>query len=502
MALLRDQVASMKGYDFERTGGDGEFLVAPSSRKKGIAIAKKFFCGATLLLGLVAFVIGTAVFAANCNRGVKPDAELMHAEQVVSEAAHELALRGECTESDVQFDAHGHVITAQFAGSSGFGTVTPMRPNGTAGTTGSGSSSTFIVTDQGEATHGGISIPVSTQTALSTIYSVLTTEETTTVTAGATNVTTYVTVPNPEPTGCSMSPATTTVTVIITVSPIEEVTATAGASTATEYSTDVSYTNGLPDVTLTRTLSTYTAILTQVSLTNGLPDVTESGVPGTETDTQTDVSYTSDPADATVSGEPATVTNVQKSALSASVITVTFTDLWGTNYPSGGSPSTTAAGPATSKTTVTKTKVVSPEPSTEVTTVTITDLYNPPEDTTSTSSSSRSTPITAYSSMLGAVGTESTSPTPIVVVITQTLTETQMPGTPVLSLTTVSRPAPSGGANTTVTSTSTVAEPGFTPPVVVSEGAKKPEPRGWGSSNGSGNLGCTVMIIAAIMCFL
>lgn len=55
---------------------------------------------------------------------------------MVSEAAHELALRGDCTETGGMWDAAADAITAKVAGASGLGTVTPFRPNGTLYTVG------------------------------------------------------------------------------------------------------------------------------------------------------------------------------------------------------------------------------------------------------------------------------------------------------------------------------------------------------------------------------
>ncbi len=93
---------------------------------------------------------------------MNPDAELIHAEQVVSEAAHELALRGETTESGIQFDSHGHVVTTKLAGSSGLGTASTVRTSGTAGTIGYSASSTATATSaKSEEAPVGVSIPVS-----------------------------------------------------------------------------------------------------------------------------------------------------------------------------------------------------------------------------------------------------------------------------------------------------------------------------------------------------
>lgn len=54
--------------------------------------------------------------------------ELIHAEQAVSEAAHELALRGECNETDMSSPAP-HALVARMASSSALGTVTSAYSN-------------------------------------------------------------------------------------------------------------------------------------------------------------------------------------------------------------------------------------------------------------------------------------------------------------------------------------------------------------------------------------
>ncbi|CAH0049341.1 unnamed protein product, partial [Clonostachys solani] len=190
---------------------------------------------------------------------------------------------------------------------------------------------------------GGLMIPISTQTELSTIYSLSripkTTEYPVTVEA-STSVA--------EDTSCIVSVVTTetkiavvTVTVIPTTSDHWSgyVTITGDASTVTAVNTETSYTSGLPDATVSNNPSTLTQVHTDLSYTSGLPDATVSGNPSTITDVQTQLSVTSGLPDATVSGNPSTVTNLDAtySLTSSSTaryntkLTIVISDLWQTS---------------------------------------------------------------------------------------------------------------------------------------------------------------------------
>ncbi|CAG9971845.1 unnamed protein product, partial [Clonostachys byssicola] len=192
----------------------------------------------------------------------------------------------------------------------------------------------------------GLLIPISTQTELSTIYSLSkipkTTEYPVTVEA-STSVA--------EDTSCIVSVVTTetkiavvTVTVIPTTSDHWSgyVTITGDASTVTAVNTETSYTSGLPDATVSGNPSTITDVQTMLSVTSGLPDATVSGNPSTITDIQTQLSVTSGLPDATVSGNPSTVTNLDAtySLTSTSTaryntkLTIVISDLWQTTESS------------------------------------------------------------------------------------------------------------------------------------------------------------------------
>ncbi|VUC22035.1 unnamed protein product [Clonostachys rosea] len=198
----------------------------------------------------------------------------------------------------------------------------------------------------------GLMIPISTQTELSTIYSLSripkSTEYPVTVEA-STSVA--------EDTSCIVSVVTTeTKTAVITVTVIPTtsdhwsgyVTITGDASTVTAVNTDTSYTSGLPDATVSGNPSTITDVQTQLSVTSGLPDATVSGNPSTITDVQTQLSVTSGLPDATVSGNPSTVTNLDAtySLTSSSTpryntkLTIVISDLWQTSTDSAASHST------------------------------------------------------------------------------------------------------------------------------------------------------------------
>ncbi|TFB05083.1 hypothetical protein CCMA1212_002880 [Trichoderma ghanense] len=205
------------------------------------------------------------------------------------------------------------------------------------------------------------SIPISTQTATSTIYSIITPSTPSIVTETLTMTTSVLTSEAPI---CSAIDTTVTVTVTVQPAPspwasssvLGDVTVTAGASTVTNVNTDVSYTSGLPDATVSGNPSTITNV--DVSVT-GLPEVTVSGNPATVTNVLTDISLTSGLPDATVSGNPSTITAIQTSyslprGPATSLVTVVISDLW--SPPAAGSPATdlvTVTAVSTLKTTVT-----------------------------------------------------------------------------------------------------------------------------------------------------
>ncbi|OAQ70419.1 hypothetical protein VFPPC_02895 [Pochonia chlamydosporia 170] len=388
--------------------------------------------------------------------------ELIHAEYVVSKAAHQLAIRADCNETAALFESAADAITANALGLSG--TISASRLVTEASqlsTAASAQSATEIAAE---------SVPISTQTALSTIYSIKSTSEERTLTSTTTGTTT-ITVSPVQYTEASVTddtcPAGVTETVVVTVYPAPDVTVTAGASTVTNVNTQVSYTSGLPDVTLSGNPSTYTAIQTDVSLTTGPPDATVSQDPATVTNVQTDITYTTGPPDATVSQDPSTVTDVQiswswplTSTYATPVTTLTISDLWGSPPPVS----------------------VSDQPSLS----TFTTIISSQVTITITPSESVS------SSLAGEVTSLSPSPTST---YTETVTETG--GPPAVETTTVDVYPPAYTSyNTTSTSTS------ITTPIIISAGNKRPEPKGWGGSNGGSNVACTIMLIAVFMFML
>ncbi|CAI6088719.1 unnamed protein product, partial [Clonostachys chloroleuca] len=209
----------------------------------------------------------------------------------------------------------------------------------------------------------GLLIPISTQTELSTIYSLSkipkTTEYPVTVEASTSIA---------EDTSCIVSVVTTetkiavvTVTVIPTTSDHWSgyVTITGDASTVTAVNTETSYTSGLPDATVSGNPSTITDVQTQLSVTSGLPDATVSGNPSTITDVKTQLSVTSGLPDATVSGNPSTVTNLDAtySLTSTSTaryntkLTIVISDLWQTTSSAHSTVTTVVTRVSTATTT-------------------------------------------------------------------------------------------------------------------------------------------------------
>ncbi|KAJ4268504.1 hypothetical protein NW762_002567 [Fusarium torreyae] len=337
------------------------------------------------------------------------------------------------------------------------------------------------------------SYPISTKTALSTIYGVSHTPTPEVVTKVETVTgTTYVTVPGDEvqvsisvttiessTEVCEIEVVTMTESYTVTVTPTtpdEGYSATSGAlpeatvignpSTVTEVRTDTSFTSGLPDATISGNPSTVTEVRVDTSFTSGLPDATVSGNPETVTEGQTSWTVTSDLPDATVPGNPETVTEIEQSFTVTSGIhtVVVITDL----YPPKQDLSTVTEFTTIQRTLTTRKSMI---------TITVTDLYPGTATIESISPTSTLTKV-----VYETAGEASTS--------TKTI---QIPASPYPPYPTANNSmvaSPSG---------SVTVLPTMPTPVVISGGTKKPEPRGWGGSSGTTNLSCIVMLVAVVM---
>ncbi|KAM0251410.1 hypothetical protein ACHAP5_001719 [Fusarium lateritium] len=344
----------------------------------------------------------------------------------------------------------------------------------------------------------GASYPISTKTALSTLYSVsyFPTHEVVTEVETVTG-TTYVTVPNEVHVSvsvttlessseyCEIQVVTMTESYTITITPdgeysttsnaLPEATVTGNPETVTDTQTDFTLTNPLPDATISGNPETVTETQTDFSLTHPLPEATVTGNPETVTNTQTDFTLTHPLPDATVSGNPETVTDIQLSFTVTGIhTTLTISDI----YPPAQDLST-VQGTVTSPKSLTTMTVTEPC-DVPLTIITVTGPYEKPSSVVSGTPTSTST-TTVYES----VGVPWTSTTTVRVPIISsppfpTANNTTMPGTsgPI--------PLPPG--------------PSSTPPAIVtSAGTKKPEPRGWGGTSGTTNLSCTIMLVAIMM---
>ena len=326
-------------------------------------------------------------------------------------------------------------------------------------------------------------------TALSTIYATSRAPKVFTKVETVTG-TTYVTVPEEVHVSisvatiessaevCEIEVVTMTESFTVTVIPIpsEDFTATSAAlpeatvigdpSTVTDVQTELSFTSGLPDATVSGSPDTVTNVETDFSVSPGLPDATVSGNPSTVTDVQTNWSLTSGLPDATVSGEPSTVTQVDASfSVTGSFHTViTVTDL----FPPAEDMSTVTELTTVQKTLTTHKSIV---------TITVTDLIQESPVVSFISPTSTYTEVVFVTS-----GEASTS--------TKTV-QVQLPPYPTANNTMVA--GPSGTVSVIPTAVT---------PVIISGATKKPEPRGFGGSNGTSNLGCAIMLIATIMFFL
>ncbi|OBS18192.1 hypothetical protein FPOA_09919 [Fusarium poae] len=351
------------------------------------------------------------------------------------------------------------------------------------------------------------SYPISTKTALSTIYEVRHTPtlEVETVFETVTG-TTYVTAPTEVSTSvpattieetteyCEDQAVTMTETVTVIVTPDESPAATSDAlpgtpvivteepQTVTETEIDTSLTSGLPDAIVTGNPETVTETNIDTSVTSGLPDAIVTGNPETVTKSETDTSITSDLPDVTVTGNPETVTATEVD----------------TSVTSGLPDAIVTGNPGT----VTKSETDTSATDSVFTTITVSNVFPPAPRSTVTSCTTYvlTLPYPKPTSIVG-VPPEST--------FTTTIYETE--GDASTSTTIVLVPPspypPYPTANDTLLPVSTGNSPIVphmpTPtPVIISGGTKKPEPRGWGGTSGTTNLSCTVMLVAVIMFLL
>ncbi|RBA09206.1 hypothetical protein FPRO05_06343 [Fusarium proliferatum] len=311
----------------------------------------------------------------------------------------------------------------------------------------------------------GGSYPISTKTALSTIYGVSYTSNADVVTEVATVTgTRYVTVP-----GEALSVSVTTRESTIEYCEVQVVTMTE------------SYTVTVPNDKVSQSSS------------GDAVGATVTGNPETVTENETDFSLTSGPSDAVVTGNPQTVTE-SKTDFS---LTVGSFDVLTTSSPD---------------TTTNTFEVSSPVPKPH-TTITIQSLYPPRQGlSTVTQYTTVEKTITAPDSFITVTLTSKCpecSPTVSVSPTSSTTTTVyETAGVPPTSTTTIMVPPPAyppyptanntllPGPSGSVTVVPTVPTP---TPVAVSGGTKKPEPRGWGGTSGTTNLSCTVMLVAIIM---
>ncbi|KAG6196288.1 hypothetical protein E4U10_001101 [Claviceps purpurea] len=431
---------------------------------------------------LLAFTAGLFVVAFHLGQtGSSRSAdEIIHAETVVSEAAHMLAVRGASNETTSTPPLVSGVDGVTAPGFSVSMTASRVATEGTQVAT---AAAETLSDSSGESA----SAPVTSQASEASVTTIYNNTSTTqrTVTSTTTLTTTVTLLPVPEYTQSQSDEdachKTVTETVLVTLYPQSDATVTAEASTITDTNTQVTQSSGLSDVTLSGSPSTQTDVQTDVSFTSGAPDATISGTPVTVTDFKTDVHVTAGIPDATISAEASTVTNVQislslpvTSTYTTYFTTLTITDLWDT--ASTLDPAMQTAESA----------------SLEIITI------FPPTGSVSSSST-----IVASSEVLGDVTTLPVSPTSTV-----TTTVTATGGTPAVeTITVVVQPSPSftptasnstsaaaeeTNVSGTLSSTSTYS------PIVISHGNRRLEPKFWTGSSGHGHVAGTVVLIAMI----
>ncbi|RGP80619.1 hypothetical protein FLONG3_1223 [Fusarium longipes] len=354
----------------------------------------------------------------------------------------------------------------------------------------------------------GASYPISTKTALSTIYEVRHTPTLVIETVFETVTgTTYVTAPDKDFVSvstntfdetteyCEDEVVTMTETVTFVVTPEESPAASSAAlpgtpvivteepETVTETEIDTSVTSGLPDAVITGNPETVTETEIDTSVTSGLPDAVVTGNPETFTATVIDTSITSNLPDVTVTGNPETVTATEVD----------------TSVTSGLPDAIVTGNPET----ITKSEIDTSVTTSIFTTITVSNLYQQQVSKSTVTSCTTFVLTFPYPQSTNIAGAPPES------TFTATIYETE--GDASTSTTTVFVPPspypPYPTANDTLLPDSTGNNP-FVPhmptptPVVISGGTKKPEPRGWGGTSGTTNLSCTVMLVAVVMFLL
>ncbi|KAJ3521589.1 hypothetical protein NM208_g13219 [Fusarium decemcellulare] len=430
-----------------------------ANRLKAYFPAKKILAGFVLLVCLLAVMFGMGVLAAEYTKESRyDDSTAAMGENSVADGGRALFRRD-------QVDGASYPISTKTALSTIYGVSHPPNVFTKVETV----TGTTYVTVPGDEVHISVSVATIESTAEVCEVEVVTMTESYTITvtpnAGEDDSATSAALPEATVIG-NPSTVTNVQTELSVTSGLPDATVPGSPGTVTDVETNYSLTSGLPDATISGNPDTVTNVQTDYSVSSGLPDATVPGNPLTVTDQKTDYSVSTSLPDATVPGNPLTVTDVQESfSVTGSFHTViTVTDL----YPPKQDMSTVTTVTTIQRTLTTHNSIV---------TVTVTDLYQGSTSVASVSASSTFTKI-----VFETFGEASTS--------TKTI---QVPTPPYPTLNNTIATGPSG----TIT-----AWPTPTTPIVISGGTKKPEPRGWGGSSGTTNLGCAIMLIATIMFLL
>ncbi|KAF5026648.1 hypothetical protein F66182_1274 [Fusarium sp. NRRL 66182] len=449
--------------DTEKGEGGESPRVSKCDKLKTWFPAKKMLIGFVLFTCLLAVMFGMGVLGACYFEKKLSEDGLVGVQVGASDQGHHRVRRNEVVDASYPISTMTTLSTIY-----GIRTAVPEVVTEIETVTG-----TTYVTVPGEDVHVSIAVTtIESSTEVCEIEVVTMTESyTVTVTPGGGYSATSAALPEATVIG-NPSTVTSLHTELSLTSGLVDATVSGNPDTVTSIKTDYSVTSGLPDATVPGNPETVTDIRTDYSLSTNLPDATVPGNPETVTEDRTGYSLSSDLPDATISGYPSTVTETQQSfSLTGSIHTVvTITDL----YPPKQDLSTVTAVTTIHRTLTTQQSIV---------TITVTDVYQ---------ESITSAPISPTSTLTKVVyktaGEASTSTKTI-----QVPASPYPPYPPYPTANNTMLPGPSG---------SVTVLPTVPTPVVISGGTKKPEPRGWGGSSGTTNVGCTIMLIAVIMLVL